>query len=299
MGSSTSRTACQAKALLARLSLSLPVALVTCSSPLLLATGAANADQSAKCALSEDIVIAVEDSFFPYAGLYQEELRGFAVDLVNAAFSAEGCSVTLNVMPYNRCVREVTQGRQLGCFNTTGSDENRRNYIFHQTPLFYGKVLIYSHPENTTEFHPDFFKNKTFSVVRGYTYTDAFDADETIMKVEVDSDLQTLALTAKGRTDYAVVYEKVAAFHISNSQNFISPPPVAIHELARLGLFVSFSKNTPERSQSVAALLDRGLNAIREDGTYHRIEATWDEWLQHGLKDGQPAPHWKSGQNAR
>lgn len=294
MGSSLSRTACQAKALLERLSLSLRLALVTCSSPVLLATGAANADQSAKCALSQEIVIAAEDSFFPYAGFYQGKLRGFAVDLVNAAFSAEHCSVTLNVMPYNRCVREVTQGRQLGCFNTTGSDENRRNYIFHQTPLFYGKILIYSHPENTAEFHPDFFKNKTFSVVRGYTYTDAFDADETIAKVEVDSDLQTLALTAKGRTDYAVVYEKVAAFHISNSQNFISPAPIAIHELAMLGLFVSFSKNTPERSQSVAALLDRGLSAIREDGTYNRIEASWDEWLKHGLKNGQPAPHWKS-----
>ena len=273
MGSSHSRTACQAKGLLERLSLRLSLAPVICGSMLFWATAPAIAGHSSECPVSEDIVIAAEDSFFPYSGFYQGELRGFAVDLINAAFNAEQCSVILNVMPYNRCVRKVAQGRQLACFTTTGSDENRRNYIFHQTPLFFERVLVYSHPENTAEFDPDFFKNKTFSVVRGYTYTDAFDADETIAKVEVDSDLQTLALTAKGRTDYAIVYEKVAAFHISNSQYLVSPAPIARHELARLGLFVSFSKKMPERSKAVAAVLDRGLNAIHKDGTYGEIEA--------------------------
>lgn len=299
MGLSASLTARRAKALLEGTTTGLTLAPLFSGVFLLPATDFAMAEQTVQCPVSEEIVLAAEDSFFPYSGLHQGELRGFAVDLVTAALSAEHCSVTLNVMPYNRCIREVAQGRQLGCFDTTGSDENRRNYIFHETPLFFGKILIYSHLDNTAAFHPGFFKDKTFSVVRGFTYTDAFDADETISKIEVDSDLQTLTLVAKRRSDYAVVYERVAAYHISNSQNLISPAPKAVHELARFGLFVSFSKQTPERSNAVAELLDHGLKTIHENGTYAEIEATWDTWLTNGLKEGQPAPHWESLKDAR
>ncbi|MCK7614770.1 substrate-binding periplasmic protein [Roseibium sediminicola] len=253
-----------------------------------------SAAETEACPISDDIVITAEDAFFPYSGLYEGELRGFAVDIVSAAFEEAHCSVSFNIMPYNRCMREVAQGRQLGCFDTTGSEENRRNYIFHEVPLFYGKILIFAHPDNTEAFRPSFFFEKTYSVVRGYTYTDAFDADPAISKIEVDSDLQTLALAAKGRSDYAVVYEKVAAFHISNSPELISPEPVPVEELVRFDLYVSFSKMTPKRSEAVAGILDQGLETIRANGTYAEIERVWDDWLTRGLKNGQPAPFWGS-----
>jgi len=255
---------------------------------------AAKAAQKELCPVNDDIVITAEDAFFPYSGLYEGKLRGFAVDLISAAFDAANCPVTFNVMPYKRCMQEVAQGSELGCFDTTGSDENRRNYIFHRNPLFFGKILIFSHPDDTTGFRPEFFGEKTFSVVRGYTYTDEFDVDPEISKIEVDSDLQTLALAAKGRADYAVVYEKVAAFHISNSPDIISPAPKPVQELVRFDLYVSFSKKMPTRSNLVAGILDQGLEAIHANGTYAAIEAAWDEWLNHGLKERRPAPFWEA-----
>ena len=258
----------------------------------LYATNPGKAAQSDLCPIHDDIVIAAEDAFFPYSGIHDGDLRGFAVDIVSSALSAVNCTVSYAVMPYKRCMQEVAQGRQLGCFDTTGSDENRRNYIFHKTPLFYGKVLIFAHPDNPADFRPEYFRQKTFSVVRGYTYTDEFDADPRIFKIEVDSDLQTLALAAKKRADYAVVYEKVAAFHISNSPEVISPAPNPVFELVRFDLYVSFSKKMPERSRAVATLLDRGLEAIRANGTYAAIEAAWNDWLTVGLKEGKPAPVW-------
>jgi len=250
------------------------------------------AAQSKTCPIGEDIVIAAEDAFFPYSGIYEGDLRGFAVDIVSAALGAVDCTVSFAVMPYKRCMQEVALGRQLGCFNTTGSDENRRNYIFHETPLFYGRILIFAHPDNPAEFRPGHFRQKTFSVVRGYTYTDEFDADPRIAKIEVDSDLQTLALAARKRADYAIVYEKVAAFHTSNSPAVISPAPKAVFELVRFDLYVSFSERLPERSRAVANLLDQGLQTIRTNGTYAAIEAAWDDWLAVGLKQGKPAPAW-------
>ncbi|MBN9670133.1 substrate-binding periplasmic protein [Roseibium aggregatum] len=254
--------------------------------------GASTAGQPPLCPISDEIVIAAEDAFFPYSGLYKGKLRGFAVDIVSAAFGAAGCPVVFDVMPYSRCLREVEHGRQLGCFNTTGSAENRRNFVFHRTPLFKGKILIFAHPDTPAGFRQEYFRRKTFSVVRGYTYTDTFDADPQITKIEVDSDLQTLALAARKRADYAVVYEKVAAYHISNSPEIISPVPKPVRELVRFDLYVSFSRKTPRRAKAVVGVLDQGLDAIRADGTYARIETAWDDWLATGLKDGTPAPFW-------
>lgn len=254
--------------------------------------GASNAAQRETCEMPGDLVIAAEDAFFPYSGLYKGKLRGFAVDIVTAAFDAAGCSISFDVMPYNRCLREVARGRQLGCFNTTGSEENRRKFLFHQEPLFNGKILIFGHPEDRTEFRSEFFKQKTFAVVRGYTFTDEFSSDSGISTIEVDSDLQTLALVARKRADYAVVYEKVAAFHISNSPDVIAPAPNPVRELGHFDLYVSFSKELPGLSRPVAHVLDTGLEAIHRNGTYDDIESTWDEWLTVGLKFGRPAPHW-------
>jgi polar amino acid transport system substrate-binding protein len=268
----------------------IPLAILAILGSALFASPAVSADH---CPVDEPIAIAAEDAFFPYSGLYENHLRGFAVDVVSASFAAVNCKVAFNTMPYNRCMREVAAGRQLGCFDTTGSRANRRNYIFHEMPLFFGKIMIYRHPDAPASFSADIFKSRTFSVVRGYTYTDAFDADPEISKIEVDSDLQTLALVARRRADYAVVYEKVAEFHMSNSAELISPQPVYVDELVRFGLFISFTRKNPGKSQEIAAMLDNGLKAIHASGTYADIERTWDNWLTIGLRRGEAPPHWQ------
>lgn len=246
------------------------------------------------CPLEEDLVIAAEDAFFPYTGLYEGELRGFSLDIVAAAYSAVGCDVSFVKTPYNRCIREVEAGRQIGCFNTTNSQENRKRFIFHEEPLFRGRIQIYAHPDHSGAFTAADFQTGRFAVVRGYTYTDEFDSNPKIYKIEVESDLQTLALVARGRADFAVVYEKVAQYQIGKNSRRIDPAPVPVFELVEFDLFISFSKHFPERSTALAQLLDEGLRTIRADGTYAAIEGNWDLWLRDGVRENRPPPHWTS-----
>lgn len=252
----------------------------------------AKAAGSAHCPLDGDLVITSEDAFFPYAGVYDHELRGFAVDIVRAAYQAAGCDVEFATMPYNRCVGEVSAGSQIGCFNTTNSAENLERYIFHQVPLFKGRIRIYAHPDQGKTFGKSDFRSGRFAVVLGYTYTDAFDADPDINKTAVESDLQTLALVPRRRTNYAVVYEKVAQYHISRNAALINPAPVAVHTLVEFDLFVSFSRKFPDRSTALAELLDDGLRRIQADGTYAAIEQAWDQWLTEGIAQAIPPPYW-------
>ncbi|RVU34585.1 transporter substrate-binding domain-containing protein [Hwanghaeella grinnelliae] len=250
---------------------------------------------SPRCSPDEKVVLAAEDSFFPYTGVYEEQLRGFSLDIVSAAFEAVGCALDLVQMPYSRCLREVQAGRIDGCFNTTDSEENLQRYLFHKMPLFRGRVLVYGPPSFQEVFTKQQFETATFSVVRGYTYTDVFDGNPRIRKIEVDTDLQTLALVSRGRANFAVVYEKVAQFHIGNNAEKMSPVPRPVAELANFDLFVSFSRADNARSVWLAQALDVGLSRIRGNGVYGSIETTWEEWLSSGVGAGQPAPYWIGG----
>lgn len=256
-------------------------------------TGARVAAAQDACPLEDDLVIAAEDAFFPYTGLYEGELRGFSLDIVAAAYTAVGCEVSFVKTPYNRCIREVEAGRQIGCFNTTNSQENRKRFIFHEEPLFRGRIQIYAHPAEAHDFTAADFQTGRFSVVRGYTYTDEFDSNPKIDKIEVESDLQTLALVARGRADFAVVYEKVAQYQIGKNARRIDPAPVPVFDLVEFDLFVSFSKRLPGRSAELAGLLDDGLQRIRSNGTYAKIERNWDAWLRDGIRAEKVPPHWQ------
>ena len=248
------------------------------------------------CPVHQPLSIAAEDGFFPYTGLYNGALRGFSLDIAAAAFDAVGCAVRFIQMPYSRCIREVQSGRHLGCFNTTDSEENKKKYIFHDTPLFRGRIMIYAHPSTAKSgpFSEEAFHTATFSVVRGYTYTDAFDNDPNIRKIQVETDLQTLALVARERADYALVYEKVAQFNIATYERRINPPPTPVHELVSFDLFISFTRINPDYSRKVAKLLDRGLRTIRDNGVYGAIETGWLGWLKSGVALKQAPPHWPS-----
>lgn len=248
-----------------------------------------------RCSPDEKVVLAAEDGFFPYTGVYEEELRGFSLDIVSAAFEAVGCELGLVRMPYSRCLREVQSGRMQGCFNTTDSGENLQKYLFHKEPLFRGRIMVYAPPSFQGIFTEEEFEKATFSVVRGYTYTDAFDKNPRIRKIEGETDLQTLALVSRGRADFAVVYEKVAQFHIGNNADRISPAPRPVAKLVDFDLFVSFSKADVTRSVWLARALDIGLEKIRGNGVYAAIEASWEEWLNAGVAAGRPAPHWVGG----
>jgi len=268
----------------------LSCAIALLSSPLIAAT---KNNQMLTCSKADNFTIIAEQHFFPNTGLYKGELRGFSHDIMMAAFSAVDCYPKVEITPYKRCLHEIEAGRALGCFNTTNSEENQRKFILHKKPLFRGEILIYGHPDASRKFSQTNYYSNSFAVVRGYTYTDAFDTDSQIEKILVATDRQTLTLVSKKRADFALVYKKVAQFEMNNSNKTITPKPVAISKHVAFDLFISFSRKTAKKSQRIANILDNGLGIIQANGTYANIENNWKSWLESGLTSGDPAPLWQ------
>lgn len=252
----------------------------------------AQSDENHLCDDVPAFKLAAEDGFFPYTGMFEGKLRGFSLDIVSAAFSAVGCDVDFIAMPYARCIREVQAGRQVGCFNTTNSTDNQEKFVFHSLPLFRGRIMIYAHPDRAGAFTEEAFETHSFSVVRGYTYTDAFDSSPSIRKIAVESDLQTLAMVSRHRADFAAVYEKVAQFQIGWNRERIKPSPVPVHKLVEYDLFVSFSRIDGHLSAKLARALDAGLEKIRSNGIYAKIDVAWNVWLSEGVQSDELPPKW-------
>ncbi|OUR79161.1 hypothetical protein A9Q83_04795 [Alphaproteobacteria bacterium 46_93_T64] len=245
------------------------------------------------CNADEQVSLASEDAFFPYSGKYNGKMRGYSYDLVRAAFAAVGCKLEVTSSSYNRCMVEVAMGKLLGCFNTTNSHENRTKYILHKRPLFYGRIQVFARADHQGKFEEKSYYNSRFAVVRGYQYSFEFDSDTAIEKVEVDSDLQTLALVSVKRADYALVYDMVAQFHLTRKNNLIKERPIPIGLHAEYGLYVSFSRARGSQAQRIADILDHGLSRINVSGEYRRIENRWMKWLSSGKENDLPAPYWQ------
>jgi polar amino acid transport system substrate-binding protein len=199
---------------------------------------------------------------------------GFSVELVQAAWAAAGVEVELVALPYARCMREVEAGKLPACFNTLRDSRTEDKYLWHRHPLFRARIGIYGRADGPSEpVNLQSLKGKRIGVTNGYDYGSAFDDDPAMVRDVANSDLTSLRKLVAGRVDYALVYDRVANEIAVNNQ--------ALGQQFRLrgtlletGLYLSFSK----RFEGAAALVqkfDTGLETIRKNGEYARIEARW------------------------
>jgi polar amino acid transport system substrate-binding protein len=234
---------------------------------LLLATFPAAAD--------DKLILAAEDNWYPYSAKRDGAPEGLAVDLVRAAYQAAGREVNLVSLPYARCLEEVEDGRQLGCFDTTREPANEARFLFHQEPLFSANIVIVARKESPAlDLTSADLRGMSVAVTNGYTYGEPFQSDSLVKKDVTGSDLAVLRLVAKRRATYGVIYDQVMASLISEHSSELAGQIKIVGILSRQDLYVSFSRRRPEAVGAIAAL-DAGLKTIRANGTYLDIVQQW------------------------
>ena len=218
--------------------------------------------------------IGVEDDWRPYAYVQAGQPAGFAVELVRAAWAAAGVELELVPLPYARCMYEVESGKLAGCFDTLRDPRTENKYLWHKYHLFRARIGIYGRSDGAKEpVNVQALRGKRVGVTNGYDYGTAFDGDPAMVRDVAASDLTSLRKLVAGRVDYALVYDRVAAEIASNH-------PTLGHGFRLRGvllepsLYLSFSKKYPG-VQPLIAQFDAGLDAIRKNGEYARIEARW------------------------
>lgn len=225
----------------------------------------------------ERIVIVAEDDWYPYSAQRSGQAEGLAVDIVRAAFSAVGVTVDFKTMPYARCMQMVKQGVELGCFDTLRDVSTRDTYLFHEQPLFKATIGIYAPATASGSMTAQQLVGHSVALTNGYTYGDTVEKNPDIRKDMAPNDLLTLRKLQAGRTEFALVYTRVADW-LQHQHPELRGGFRQVGTLLEDGLYLSFSKSRSEAPEMVK-LLNRGLAQIRGNGTYARIEADWQQRL--------------------
>jgi polar amino acid transport system substrate-binding protein len=218
--------------------------------------------------------IGAEDDWRPYAYVQAGQPAGFAVDLVRAAWEAAGVEVELVPLPYARCMREVEAGKLAGCFDTLRDARTEDKYLWHKYHLFRARIGIYGRSDGPADpVNVQALRGKRVGVTNGYDYGTAFDDDPTMVRDVAASDLTSLRKLVAGRVDYALVFDRVATEIAANNPTLGQGFRLR-GVLLEPSLYLSFSKKFPG-VEPLIARFDAGLDKIRKNGEYARIEARW------------------------
>jgi polar amino acid transport system substrate-binding protein len=227
---------------------------------------------------AETIRIIAEDDWFPYSAKSEEGPKGIAVDLVKAAFAAEGIAIAFDVMNYDRAMATVKNGESLACFDAPRTIEIEKIYLWHAQPLFASEARYYS----LTDRQPTItdirqVAGKRVGLTQGYGYGNDIDSNTAMVKEYSRSDTTLVKKLLAERLDYIVLFDKVADYLLRQED-----PAGKIKDMghaASADIYLAFSKTYPD-AQKYCDLFSSGLRKINSDGTYEKIWNDWDVKLK-------------------
>ncbi|QCF27099.1 hypothetical protein soil367_14795 [Hydrocarboniclastica marina] len=225
---------------------------------------------------ARSLTLAAEDDFYPFSAVRDGELVGFVPALTRAAFNAVGTEVQFQTGPFSRVLYLVESGRLIGGFTGAIDDSNRSAFHWHKTPIGTVQLAIWARTgEAGKGLGVEDLEGQDVSVTRGFFNTDEVDQNPRINRIVAPSDESSLKMLALGRSDFALVTDKIGQTILRGKAESAAERKVEIVGfIDEVDLYVFFSKTHP-KGKAAAELFQRGLEAIISNGTYERLARQW------------------------
>lgn len=224
----------------------------------------------------ETIDIAVEDAAAPWS---QPDGRGYANDVVRAAFDAVGIDARLHVMPYARCKALAVRGDYVACVTMSPAPELVKTILFSKEPLFTYSCVFFENPDHPIGKHiDDLSKGTVVATVLGYEYPP-----------EVLAHLAARGVVVEPAATEEINLRKLASRRVAavivNRDDVKSADRVAVHagvatkvraafNYGSLPGYVGFSLANP-RGRALAKRFDAGMEKVIQSGERERIRRSW------------------------
>src|SRR3954464_1038600 len=219
---------------------------------------------------AQTIRVAHAESFPPYAEARGGRSEGLAVDILRSAAAKAGLQLTLVVVPFEELQRTVEDGRADAIFPTGITPERRKTLDFTAPLLSTGGSLYVRAPDEA----PDelaALSGKTVVTPRTGPLAAYIEKNAPQVKVLRSASYEeSLAQLVEGKADAAALNSHVGG-RIADKLY-----PGKVNVARRMFLEVPLALAVKKGTQ--AALLehfDKGLAAIRADGTWEDIHRRW------------------------
>ncbi len=224
------------------------------------------------------------DDWFPMNGDPNGNTQGYMIDMATAIFTAAGHTVDYNVMPWERAVNSVREGK-FDCV-VGAYPEDAPDFIFPSVSWGMDSTGYYVKNESTWQFAGfDSLLSQKVGVISGYAYGDEFDAlvksrpdvfKDASGKDALDKNFKKLL---NDRLD--VVVESVAVANAKLKElGFSSKLKSAGTNPEKAPIYIACSP-AKSTSKSYVELIEQGTNTLRESGQLKNILD------KYGLQDWQ------------
>lgn len=219
----------------------------------------------------ERTLIAAADPYPPYVDP-QVPGQGLAMEIVRAAYKTQGYTVKLEMMPWVRAEKGVSEGRYDILVDVWRTEARAKELLF-STAYAVSKVKFIKRKENPFEFTGlDSLSGKRIGVIRGYGYSDAFNAATTFTREEVPSMEHNINKLLLKRIDLTLEDEITAKGLIRKMGPKVEEQlDFTANALANNPLYVAAGLKHP-RNKDIIEAFNRGLLAIKADGSFLAIE---------------------------
>lgn len=225
---------------------------------------------SASQSLGEELRIAHDRRFPPFVEVVDGASRGLAVDLLRAAAARAGVKITFVPVPFEEVQKTLADGRADAIFPLAINPERQRLFDFSAPLLVTGGGLFVRAPAPAPATF-DGLAGRTVVTPKTGPLAAYIAKNAAAVKLVVVSDYdESLRMLMSGEADAAALNFQAGA-RIANRlySGKISVPDRLFLELP---LAVAVPKG---KGESVLAKIDAGLQAIRGDGSWQKINAEW------------------------
>jgi len=223
-----------------------------------------------------DLTIMAEDAAPPFSGA---DGKGFANEVVVAAFRAVGVDVALDVVPYARCKRDAENGRVPACFSMSWYPGVEKVVVFSKRPVFevYADVFVSRKTSGRIRKLADIGKGAVVGIVNEYEYPGPVGGLQRAGAAFqlAPNDGANLKMLARDRLDVAIVmtndFQPVAQKAIdAGVASEVSYAFRAGVEQAYVGFSLKHPLGERTRQQ-----FDAGYERIIADGTVAALKRKW------------------------
>jgi len=227
---------------------------------------------SVSSAIHAEVLTLVSTDYPPYSfSEPQDGLRGFDVEVVEAAFEQAQVSTETKFLPWKRALEETKHGIYTAIYNCSFRKE-REEFLIYSTSISRQSIGFFIR-SNFNGFEPtrlEDAKGLKVGSVLGWAMADTMkDAGADIVTFRTEELVFRDLL--KGLIDYAYLSLESSGFGamklgISNKIRTI--------KIQEKKLYVCFSKKWPN-IEGIIDKFNEGLAAVRKDGSYDRIHARY------------------------